>query len=70
MRLGDDFDWLEAGYRRPFYKSGGSGGQFAGLMDALNPLPRNSVQCKLKAADVPRPDFSTGLHEGRGAMRP
>ena len=26
--------------RRSFCKSGGSGGQFAGLMDALHPLPR------------------------------
>ena len=37
MRLGDDFGQEMS--RRPFCKSGGSGGPFAGLMDALHPLP-------------------------------
>ena len=32
VRHGDDFDWS-------FCESGGTGGQFAGLMVALHPLP-------------------------------
>ena len=37
MWLGDNFDWLGVSYRRPFCESGGSGGQFAGLMDGAPP---------------------------------
>ena len=39
MRPGDDFDWLGG---HSVNQSGGSGGQFAGLMDGLHPLPRPS----------------------------